>query len=88
MRKSAKDEQILSPAAPHPKYFSKAADAVAELQLLYQAATKFLYDAFSEALKAPRENTRYRAFYPEIRITTQTASFTQSDVFQGLDQSR
>jgi len=70
MRKSAKDEQILSPAAPHPKYFSKAADAVAELQLLYQAATKFLYDAFSEALKAPRENTRYRAFYPEIRITT------------------
>ncbi|MFZ8959519.1 MAG: AMP nucleosidase [Paracoccaceae bacterium] len=70
MRKSAKDEQILFPPAPQPKYFGKAADAVAELQVLYQTATKFLYDAFSEALKAPCENTRYRAFYPEIRITT------------------
>ncbi len=61
------------------KVFSDAAVAVAHLQTLYTEATEFLRDRFAETLRdgAPTD-TRYRAFYPEVRITTGSYALTDS----------
>lgn len=59
--------------------FTDAAAAVAHLQALYTEATGFLRDRFAETLRdgAPAD-TRYRAFYPEIRLRTTTYAVTDS----------
>ncbi len=57
--------------------FSDAGEAVAYLEELYATATGFLSARFAEVLKAGMPTRRFRAFYPEIRITT--TSFGQID---------
>ena len=52
--------------------FSKASEAVAYLQALYVEATEFLCSAFREAMAAAPPEGRVRAYYPEVRITTET----------------
>lgn len=64
------EEVIVTPPTAETQRFSDPQKAVERLQILYQSATQFLFAAFSKALNHPQENTRYRAFYPEIRITT------------------
>ena len=61
------------------KVFTDAAAAVAHLQTLYTEATGFLRDRFAETLRdgAPAD-TRFRAFYPELRITTGSYALTDS----------
>ena len=61
------------------KLFENADDAVAHLQALYAQAEQFLCDQFSATLRdgAPDE-TRFRAFYPELRITTMSYALTDS----------
>ncbi len=59
-----------SPPAGEPKRFSDPAAAVAELQRLYSEATDFLRDSFAEIARGTRPDVRYRAYYPEIRLTT------------------
>jgi AMP nucleosidase len=71
--------KIASPEQGAPKRFTDAGEAVAHLQRLYRDAAQFLCDRFGDTLKngAPGD-TRFRAFYPEIRITTTSYAVTDS----------
>lgn len=69
---------IDTPDHGQPVDFTDAAKAVAHLQTLYTQATQFLCDRFAETLtKGAPERTRYRAYYPEIRL--RTTSFAAVD---------
>ncbi|WP_225248220.1 AMP nucleosidase [Mesorhizobium sp. J8] len=57
--------------------FHDAKKAVAALQTLYDRNTKFLRDSFAALAAGGDESKRYRAFYPQIGVTT--TSFTQID---------
>ena len=50
--------------------FNDAGAAVAYLEELYDEALTFLRDHFAEVLSGPPPAQRYRATYPEIRLTT------------------
>ncbi|MCL4188382.1 MAG: AMP nucleosidase [Rhodobacteraceae bacterium] len=67
----------LSPAVPPPESFSDPAAAVARLEDLYGTACGFLVERFREALSGGRPAARFRAFYPEIRVTV--TSFAKVD---------
>jgi len=71
--------KISTPDQGAAKRFTDAEAAVAHLQVLYSEAADFLCDRFSETLHhgAPGD-TRYRAYYPEIRIVTATYAVTDS----------
>ncbi len=69
---------IETPDLPAPEAFTDATAAVARLQELYRAAVGFLTDRFTAALTEPVPQIRYRAFYPEIRLTTATHTPTDS----------
>jgi len=66
-----------SPASPKAEAFSDAKSAVARLQELYAHAVSFLVENFNTALAEGAPDTRMRAFYPELRITT--TSYAQVD---------
>ncbi|WP_368185416.1 AMP nucleosidase [Aestuariibius sp. HNIBRBA575] len=68
---------IHSPEFGEHEAFNDPAKAVARLIELYDAATKFLCEKFSDALSNGNPGVRYRAFYPEIRLTT--TSFAHVD---------
>ena len=53
-----------------PKNFENAKDAVAHLIELYQTAADFLCEKFVSVLESGESGIRYRAYYPEVRITT------------------
>jgi AMP nucleosidase len=61
---------ILTPPVPEPQEFTNAEAAVKRLQELYGLATGFLRARFGEVLAKGMPAARYRAYYPEIRITT------------------
>ncbi|MBV0913608.1 AMP nucleosidase [Anianabacter salinae] len=69
---------IESPDTHGPESFTDAAAAVARLHELYEAATAFLKDRFQNTLTGGRPDARFRAFYPEVRITTTTYAETDS----------
>ena len=52
------------------KSFKNAKDAVTHLIDLYKNSTNFLCEKFVSVLDSGDNSTRYRAFYPEVRITT------------------
>ncbi len=59
--------------------FTDAAGAVAHLQHLYTEASEFLCARFSDTLASGAPDaTRFRAFYPEIRLTTSTFAAVDS----------
>ncbi|MFT5363417.1 MAG: AMP nucleosidase [Dinoroseobacter sp.] len=68
---------IRAPELGEPKTFTDPKAAVAELTRLYEVSTSFLRDRFAEVVAGERPNCRYRAFYPEIRLTT--TSFAKID---------
>lgn len=59
-------------------YYSDAKAAVAHVRHLYEVSTRFLQDRFQQAMQVSVPTARYRAFYPEIRITTQSFDVTDS----------
>ena len=61
---------IEAPDMPAPEAFFDAKAAVARLREIYDTSVSFLTGRFSEAVTGGRPTSRYRAFYPEIRITT------------------
>jgi AMP nucleosidase len=67
----------LTPDLPRATAFTDAAAAVDRLTELYDGATSFLREKFAETLRTGRPRARFRAFYPEIRLTT--TSFAQVD---------
>ncbi|PZV33177.1 AMP nucleosidase [Mesorhizobium kowhaii] len=81
MEKRIYPQAIESVVMPEPfgrQSFNSAEKAVAALQTLYNRNTKFLRDSFAALAAAGGDNSkRYRAFYPEIGVTTN--SFTQID---------
>ncbi len=70
-------ERIVSPEPYGPQVFDDPSRAVAALNELYQRNTRFLRDSFAALASGGDVNTRYRAFYPEVGVTT--TSFTQVD---------
>ena len=60
---------VVTPETPEPESFTDAAAAVTRLEELYTTACDFLTRHFSEvARRRDHPETRYRAFYPEIRL--------------------
>ena len=68
---------VISPEVPSAEEFRDAKTAVARLNELYQTAVEFLTETFAKNVVGTRPDTRFRAFYPEIRFRTTT--FAQSD---------
>lgn len=68
---------LIEPIPTTPQSFDNAANAVAAIVTLYSTATKFLCKHFGayQAGKAPKGH--YRAYYPQLSITTFT--YTQVD---------
>ncbi|PSJ61312.1 AMP nucleosidase [Pseudaminobacter soli (ex Li et al. 2025)] len=70
-------ETISCPEPFGQQSFTDAGEAVAALKFLYERNTAFLRNAFSSLAEQGDTQRRYRAFYPEIRVTT--SSYTQVD---------
>ncbi len=68
---------ILSPDPKGPQGYTDAAEAVEALIGLYEQATCFLRDRFSDVMAGKPIESRYRAYYPELSITT--SSFAKVD---------
>ena len=66
-----------APAA-EPRAFTDAKEAVAHLRALYDQATDFLVQQFRATLQDGQPTARYRAYYPEIRLTTTTYDIPDS----------
>ena len=80
MEKRIYPEPIESVVSPEPfarKSFTDAGEAIAALQVLYDRNTKFLRDSFAALAQGADPNKRYRAFYPEVGLTT--SSYSQVD---------
>lgn len=76
--KAERNLPVESPETEGQTAFHDPAKAVERLQELYAAATDFLCERFSEALRSRQPSRRYRAFYPEIRFSTTTYATVDS----------
>ncbi len=65
-----KQVPIETPDTPGVKNFTNAADAVSYLDTLYDIATGFLRDRFLSLASGGAAPVRYRAYYPEVRLST------------------
>src|SRR5690606_16557442 len=70
-------ESVVSPEPVERQSFTDAHAAVAALQKLYSRNTGFLRDSFASLAQGADPNRRYRAYYPQIGITT--SSYSQVD---------
>ncbi len=70
--------RVEAPELPDDEAFDTAEAAVERLKHLYSSASRFLCDRFGAAMKHGRPGARIRAFYPEIRIATNTFATTDS----------
>ena len=68
---------VESPPARPARDFHDAGEAVDYLIELYEEATAFLRARFTEVIAQGTPTQRYRAFYPEVRLTT--TSYAQVD---------
>ena len=68
---------IRSPNAPDHEAFSDAGAAVDRLIELYDLSARYLCERFTEVLSSGMPLNRFRAFYPEVRLTT--TSYSQVD---------
>ena len=69
---------IQSPVVPEPEAFTDAAQAVVRLQELYGIAAEYLVTQFSTAIRSGKPASRFRAYYPEIRLSTTSFALTDS----------
>src|SRR5690606_19388491 len=70
-------DSVVVPEPVDPQTFDDAEKAVKALQVLYDRNTRFLRDSFAALTAGGDSNKRYRAFYPEVSVTTN--SFTLVD---------
>lgn len=61
---------FVTPDAMPGRLFDDAEAAVAELRRLYDRAVTFLSDRFEEVLESGDTSKRYRAFYPQVTLVT------------------
>ncbi|SFE31230.1 AMP nucleosidase [Roseivivax sediminis] len=66
--------KVQAPESEGPRLFDDPAEAVTYLTTLYRTAVTFLTEAFESAMRHGHPGVRYRAFYPEVRITTTSHS--------------
>jgi AMP nucleosidase len=80
MEKRIYPSPIESVSTPEPyarQSFTDAQEAVDALKSLYERNTAFLRDCFNDLGKGNDQQRRYRAFYPEVGVST--SSYTQID---------
>jgi AMP nucleosidase len=77
MTRATRQLPIQRPSEAEPRIFTEADKAVAYLNEIYQESTAFLREMFGQVAGGEMPDSRFRAFYPEIRITT--TSFGQVD---------
>lgn len=80
MEKRIYPEPIESVSTPEPytrQSFTDATEAVEALKALYERNTAFLRTSFEELATGVDQHRRYRAFYPEVGVST--ASYAQID---------
>jgi AMP nucleosidase len=70
-------ETVVSPETHPRRNFTDAAEAVHALKHLYDRNTAFLRDSFLKVAAGAEDHARFRAFYPEIGIST--SSYAQID---------
>lgn len=70
--------KITSPNVPATEEFTDAAAAVARLEEIYRISSKFLCDRFAQAISGPKPPAKYRAFYPEVCVTTTSFDIADS----------
>ncbi|WBU64116.1 AMP nucleosidase [Paracoccus aerodenitrificans] len=71
------NDDFFSTVTPDPaerEYFTDPKAAVARLTQLYNEASGFLTERFVALLGGEEPQARYRAFYPEVRLTTSSHS--------------
>ncbi len=68
---------LISPPQEPDAVYSDADAAVADLKARYAAATGFLRERFAALMKGKAPEGRYRAFYPQVSVTT--SSFAKVD---------
>ena len=61
---------LKTPDIPAPEAFNDPKKAVERLCELYDTSVQFLSENFQKVLATGEPEARYRAFYPEIRLTT------------------
>ena len=61
---------ISSPPPFQPQSFDDPAKAVETLTALYERNTAFLRDSFKKLAEGDHSPQRFRAFYPEVSMTT------------------
>lgn len=61
---------VLTPNVPPSEAFTDPQAAVMRLRELYETASHFLCRHFADAISGQTPVHKYRAFYPEIRLTT------------------
>ena len=66
----ARSRAVSAPDTPDHEAFNDPAAAVERLIELYNTASSFLCERFNDVLNTGQPEVRYRAFYPEIRLTT------------------
>ncbi len=71
-------ETVSSPPAFEPEPFTDARAAVDCLKALYERNTAFLRSSFSALIEGSDAKCRYRAFYPEVSVTTSSFSLVDS----------
>ena len=64
------DLPVVTPDHPEAATFTDPKEAVNALRAHYDLATEFLRERLAQALAGDGVTERYRAFYPEIRLTT------------------
>ncbi|MEM1386342.1 MAG: AMP nucleosidase [Pseudomonadota bacterium] len=76
-------ENILYPAHFAPETFTDARAAVDRLREIYDLGTQFLCEHFQAVIGSDKPVSRYRAFYPQIRIATTSFAHVDSRLSYG-----
>ncbi|MEL6583537.1 MAG: AMP nucleosidase [Pseudomonadota bacterium] len=77
------DIPVIAPETEAPRVYSDAAEAVAQVEHLYERATGFLKARFSEVMKGRATSGRFRAYYPQVRIATKSFAGVDSRLAYG-----
>ncbi|MGU3399773.1 AMP nucleosidase [Brucellaceae bacterium D45D] len=75
--------EIKTPPPYEPQVFNDAAGAVAALQKLYDRNVDFLREAFAKVAHKDAPAQRYRAFYPEICLSTSSFAHVNTRLAYG-----
>ncbi|MEL7149374.1 MAG: AMP nucleosidase [Pseudomonadota bacterium] len=70
--------KVHSPEHSEETAFETAEEAVAQLKALYAQASRFLCEQFMDVMENGRPDKRVRAFYPEIRLSTNSFAAVDS----------